>query len=182
MKRLLHCIKTEGPEFTKEVCRQTLVFVRHMTRFTRFLQTWFVKNKRRFGKTKGGLSSNFGLSSNLALWIRATDSDQNKHESLNLEHLWQNFQIPMKMKIELYELLWVVKLEDNVETREVQYTDGIYQDHSVLTLLKFSSQTWNWLYKNCLIIFILSRLTIKWKIMKNYSIVITLQKIFPLYI
>ena len=57
---LCPCNQPQRPEFTKEVCRQTLVFVRHMTRFTRFLQTWFVKNKR-FGETKGGLSSNLAL-------------------------------------------------------------------------------------------------------------------------
>ena len=51
-----------------------------MTRFTRFLQTWFVKNKRRFGETKGGLSSN------LALWIRATAFS------------WANFQYRVNQK------------------------------------------------------------------------------------
>ena len=36
------------PEFTKEVCRQTEVYVRHMTRFDAFKKNLVVKNKRRF--------------------------------------------------------------------------------------------------------------------------------------
>ena len=73
--RFLCC--TLRPKFTKDVCRQTEVYVRHMTRF---LQTWFVKNKRRFVETKGGLTSfvNSGLNVCLGI-IQFSEKEELQH-------------------------------------------------------------------------------------------------------
>ena len=38
--------RTQWPEFTKEVCRQTEVYVRHTTRFDAFLQTLVCKKQK----------------------------------------------------------------------------------------------------------------------------------------